>query len=82
MERKYADTAGTVLVSCMGWQFPVLLYKCIFRIKYTDAILIILSNGARKLLWFEISKMMIAVLKKEIIALFIIIFSARFRFLF
>jgi len=29
-----------------------------------------------------VSKMMIAVFKKEIIALFIIIFSARFRFLF
>jgi len=62
-----------------SWQFPVLLYKCIFRIKYTDAIL---SNGTRKLLCFEISKMMIAVFKNEIIALLIIIFTARFRLLF
>jgi len=32
-ERKFADSIGTVLV--MGWPFPMLKYKYIFRIKYT-----------------------------------------------
>ena len=44
----------------MGWPFPMLKYKYIFQIKYTEAIL---SNSAQKLLWFEITKMLIAVLK-------------------
>jgi len=38
-----------------------------FQIKYTEAIL---SNSTRKLLWFEIAKMLIA--DKKIIVLFII----------
>jgi len=36
------------------WPFPMLKYKFIFQIKYTVAIL---SNSTRKLLWFEITKM-------------------------
>jgi len=43
-----------------GWLIPMLKYKYIFQIKYTEAIL---SNGTRKLLLFEISQMVIAVLK-------------------
>jgi len=35
----------------------------------------ILSNSTRTLLWFEIAKMLIAVLKHKFIVLFIIIFS-------
>jgi len=43
----------------LGWPFPVLKYKHIFQKKYTG---VILSNSTRKLLWFEINKMlMIAV---------------------
>jgi len=42
----------------LGWPFPMLKYKYIFQIKYTEAIL---SNITRKLFWFEISKMLIAV---------------------
>jgi len=42
-ERKCADTIGTVLVP---WPFPMLKYKYIFQIKYTEAIL---SNSTRKL---------------------------------
>jgi len=38
----------------------MLKYKCIFQIKYTEAIL---SNSTRKLLWLEITKILIAVLK-------------------
>jgi len=38
----------------------MLKYKHIFQIKYTEAIL---SNSTGKLLWFEISKMLIVVLK-------------------
>ena len=38
----------------------MLKYKHIFQIKYTEAIL---SNSTGKLLWFEITKMLIAVLK-------------------
>ena len=40
-----------------GWPFPVLKYKYIFQA--------ILSNSSRKLLWFEIAKMLIAVLENE-----------------
>jgi len=43
----------------------------IFQIKYTEAIL---WNSTRKLLWFEISKMLIAV-KSKFIVLFIVIFG-------
>jgi len=52
----------------------MLKYKYIFQIKYklTEAIL---SNSARKLLWFEITKMLIAVLKSKFIMLFFIIFG-------
>ena len=44
----------------LGWPFPVPKYKYIFQIKYTEAIL---SNSTRKLIWFEITKMLIAVKK-------------------
>jgi len=45
----------------------------VLQIKYTEAIL---SNSTRRLLWFEIIKMLIAVLKKsKFIVLFIIIFG-------
>jgi len=37
-----------------GWPFPVLKYKYIFQVKYTEAIL---SNSSRKLLCFEITQM-------------------------
>jgi len=49
----------------------MLKYKYIFQIKYAEAIL---SNSTRKLLWCEITKMLIAVFKK-IIVLFTIIFG-------
>ena len=42
----------------LGWPFPVLKCKYISRTKYTEAIL---SSSARKLLRFEITKMLIAV---------------------
>jgi len=51
--------------------FPMLRYTYIFQIKYTETIL---SNSTRKLLWFEISKMLIS-LKKKFTVLFIIIFG-------
>jgi len=40
--------------------------------KYTKAIL---SNSTRKLLWFEITKKLIAVFRNKFIVLFIIIFG-------
>jgi len=43
-----------------------------FQIKYTEAIL---STSTRKLSWFEITQMLIAVLKNKLILLFIIIFG-------
>jgi len=43
----------------LGWPIPMLKYKYIFQIKYTEAIL---SKSTRKLLWFEITKILIAVL--------------------
>ena len=42
----------------LGWPFPMLKYKYIYQIKYTEAIL---SNSTRKLLWFNITKMLVAV---------------------
>jgi len=43
----------------LGWPFPMLKYEYIFfRKKYTEAIS---SNSTRKLLWFEITRMPIAV---------------------
>jgi len=56
----------------MGWSFPMLKYKYIFQIKYTEAIL---SNSTRKLLWFEITIMLTAILRYKFIASFIIIFG-------
>jgi len=56
----------------LGWPFPTLNYKYIFQIKYTKAIL---SNSARKLLWFEITKNADCSLKSKFIVLFIIIFG-------
>ena len=47
----------------------MLKYSYIFQIKYTEAIL---SNSTRKLLWFEITKMLIAVYEKNIVSLIII----------
>ena len=44
----------------LGWPRPVLKYKYIIQIKYTEAIL---SNSTRKLLRFEISKILTAVTK-------------------
>jgi len=49
----------------MGWPFPLLKYKYIFQIKHTEAIT---SNTTRKLLWFEITKMPIAVKNKFIVS--------------
>ena len=67
--RRYnKHTAGS-----MGWPFTMLKYKYIFQIKYTEATL---SNSTRKLLWFEISKMLIAVKKNNKFTVsFIIIFG-------
>jgi len=48
----------------MCWPFQTLKYKYFFQIKYTEAIL---SNSTRKLLWFEISKMLMAVLKLNLL---------------
>jgi len=49
----------------------MLKYKYIFQITYTEAIL---SNSTRKLLWFEITKMRIA-LENKFLVPFIIIFG-------
>ena len=51
----------------MDWPFPILKCKSIFQINYTEAIL---SNSTRKLLWFEITKMLIAVLKTNILVIY------------
>ena len=42
----------------LGWPFSMLKFEFIFQRKYTEAIL---SDNDRKLLWFEITKMLIAV---------------------
>jgi len=58
--------------SSLGWPLPVLEYKHIFQIKYTEAVL---SNSTPKPLWFEITKMLTAALKNKFIVLFIITFG-------
>jgi len=45
----------------------MLKYKYIFQIKYTEAIL---PNSTRKLLWFEIIKMLISVKKTKFIVIY------------
>jgi len=47
----------------LGWPFPMLKYKYIFEIKCLEAILS--KNSTRKLLWSEITKMLIVVLKNK-----------------
>jgi len=70
-ERKCADTIGTVPVPWAG-HFPMPKYKYIFQTKYTEAIL---PDSTRKLLWVEISKMLVAVFKNIFVVLFILIFG-------
>ena len=60
---KCADTIGTVPVPCAS-HFECQNINIFFQIKYTEAIL---SNCTRKLLWFEISKMLIGVLRNKFI---------------
>jgi len=48
------------IAGSLVWPFPVIKYKYVFQIKYTA---VILSNRTRKLLWFEVTKVLIAVLK-------------------
>jgi len=55
-----------------GWPFPMLKCKYVFRIKYSEEIL---SDSTRKLLRFEITRMLIAVFKNKLIVLFIVIFG-------
>jgi len=63
------------IAGSLGWPIPMLKYKYIFHIKYTEAIL---SNSTRKLLWFEIGNMLIAVLKINLLCR-LLEFSAHFR---
>jgi len=46
------------LAQCRFWPFPALKYKCIFQMKYAEAIL---SNSTRNLSRFEITEMLPAV---------------------
>jgi len=46
----------------LGWPFPMVKYRYILQIKCTEAVL---SNSTWKLLWFETTKMLIAVLKRK-----------------
>jgi len=56
----------------LGWPFSMLKYYCIFQTKYTEAVL---SNSTRKLLSFEITKMLTAVYESNFIVSFIVIFG-------
>ena len=73
-ERKCADTTWDARETLRenGWPFLLLKYKYNFQIKYTEAIL---SSNTRKLLRFEITKKLIAVLKNKLTVLLIIIFG-------
>jgi len=64
-----ADTTGTVLVPGLA------IFSAKIQIYFSNKIYeAILSNCTRKLLWFEITKMLISV-KNKFIVLFIIIFG-------
>jgi len=52
-------TAGS-----LDWPFPLLKYTYIFQIKYKLTKAILSKNSTRKLLWHEITKMLIAVKNK------------------
>jgi len=68
---KLVGNVGTVLVPWAGdWQCQKCKY--IFQIKYTEAIF---SNSTRKLLWFETTKILMALLIINFIVLLIIIFG-------
>jgi len=76
MGRKCADRAYIWhSAGSQGWPLPMLKYKNIFQIKYTEAIL---SNSTRKLLWFEITEMLIAV-KNQNLLCYLLYFSAHVR---
>jgi len=67
-ERKCADTINSFHnAGSLSWPFPKLKHKYIFHIKYTEAIL---SNSTWKLFWFEITKMLTAVLRKKITVIY------------
>ena len=68
-----------MLIPSLGWPFSVLKYKYIFQVKYTEAIL---SNNSRKLLRFEITKMLIACSLKLNLLCYLLQFSAYFRSLY
>jgi len=57
MERKCADTIGTVPVPLVG-HFQYINIKIFSDKIYRSSFI---SNSTRKLLWFEITKMLIAV---------------------
>jgi len=74
------ETAPTQLAQCRftwhsagspGWPFPTLKYKYIVSHKIYGSNFV---NSTRKLLWFEISLMLIAVLENKFTVLFIMIF--------
>ena len=69
-------SAPIQLAQCQfpGWPFPMLKYKYISQIKYTEAVW---SNSTQKLLWFEICKMLIVTWKRNFIVSFIIIIGTR-----
>ena len=71
-ERKCADTIGTVLVPWAGHFQRMLNISIFFQTEYTEAIL---SSSTRKLLWFEISKVLVAVLENNFIVSFTVIFG-------
>jgi len=56
----------------------MLKYKYISQIKYAEKVL---SNSTQKLLWFEITRMLIAVFRKINLLCHLLKFSAHFRFL-
>ena len=59
-EQNSVGPNGELLAQCWfpGLPFPMLKYEYIFHIKCTE---VILSNSTQELLWFEITKMLIAV---------------------
>jgi len=74
--RLAAGSEGVPIKRCRFLRLAILMlkykYRPISKIKYTDDIL---SNSTRKLLWAEITEILIAVFKIKFIVSFIIIFG-------
>ena len=73
-KRKCADTTGTVPIPWAGHFQPMLKYKYIVQMKYMETTS---SNSTLKQLWFEVTKMLVVVVKNNLMC-YLLQFLAHF----